>query len=103
MNLCEININVVSKICTVKIEYVKKVYVKKKIFLLSKSYNVLNSIEPESFKLRTYYLSFFCGSEKFNCKTIVEKVRKALSKRIGTEVEITSIIEEMSYEKWKSE
>ena len=97
MKLCEININVVSKICKVKIEYVKKIFVKKEVVIWSKFYNVLNNIEPESF--RSYYLSFLCGSGKFDCKIIVEKVRKALSKRIGTEVEITSIIEERSYEK----
>ena len=97
MNLCEININAVSKICTIKIEYVKKIYLQKQIVLWSKLYTVLNNLEPESF--RSYYLSFLCGSEKINCKSVVEKVRKALSKRIGMEVEIIAIREERSYEK----
>ena len=99
MKICEISVDVEGKYYKINVSCVKRVLIQKNNQVICKGelYSILNSIEPDSFK--SYYLSFLCGSEKFDCKNIVEKVRKALSKNIGMEVEISEITEERSYKK----
>ena len=91
MKICEISIDVEGKYYKINVSCVKEVFVQNNYQVICRGelYSTLNSIEPDSFK--SYYLSFLCGSHKYEFEKLAKKMISALSKRIAVDINFNEI------------